>query len=87
MAMSRDQNAGRSHSIMSDSRFFKRVEQFRYLGKTLTDQNYIQEEIKCRLKSGNTCCHSVQNLLSSNFTPQKYKGDDKQNCVGCEGLN
>jgi len=67
MAMSRDQNAGRSHSIMSDSRFFKRVEQFRYLGKTLTDQNYIQEEIKCRLKSGNVCHYSLQNLLSSSL--------------------
>jgi len=29
------------------------------------NQNYIQEEIKSRLKSGNTCYHSLQNLLSS----------------------
>jgi hypothetical protein len=28
------------------------------------NQNYIQEEIKGRLKSGNACYHSVQNLLS-----------------------
>ena len=27
------------------------------------NQNSIQEEIKSRLKSGNVCCHSVQNLL------------------------
>jgi hypothetical protein len=27
--------------------------------------NLIQEEIKRRLNSGNACCHSVQNLLSS----------------------
>ena len=38
---------------------------FKYLGKALTDQNSIQEEIKSRLKLGNACCHSVQNLLSS----------------------
>ena len=31
---------------------------------TLTNQNSIQEEIKSRLKSGNTCHHSLQNLLS-----------------------
>ena len=31
----------------------ERVEEFKYLGTTLTDQNYIQEEIKSRLKSGN----------------------------------
>jgi hypothetical protein len=36
-----------------------------YWGTTLTNQNSIQEEIKSRLKSGNACYHSVQNLLSS----------------------
>jgi hypothetical protein len=36
------------------------VAQFRYLGTTITDQNLIQEEIKRRLNSGNTCYHSVQ---------------------------
>jgi hypothetical protein len=65
--MSRDQNAGRSHNIKIDSSSFERVEQFRYLGKPLTDQNYIQEEIKCRLKSGNVCYYSLQNLLSSSL--------------------
>jgi len=29
-----------------------------------TNQNSIQQEIKSRLKSGNACCHSVQNVLS-----------------------
>jgi len=32
---------------------------------SLTNHNSIQEEIKIRLKSGNACYHSVQNLLSS----------------------
>jgi hypothetical protein len=41
--------------------------QFRYLGTTVTDQNFIQEEIKRRWNSGNACCHSVQNLLSSHL--------------------
>jgi hypothetical protein len=38
-----------------------------YLGTTLTNQNYFQEEIKGRLKTGNACYHSVQNLLSSSI--------------------
>jgi hypothetical protein len=42
----------------------ERVEEFKYLGTILTDKNSIQEEIKSRLKLGNACCHSVQNLLS-----------------------
>jgi hypothetical protein len=55
MIMSRDQNAGRSHDINADNSFFERVEQFRYLGTALTNQNSIQEENKCRLKSQNAC--------------------------------
>ena len=33
-------------------------------GKNLTNQNSIAEEIKSRLRSGNACYRSVQNLLS-----------------------
>jgi hypothetical protein len=45
MDMSRDQNAGRNHNIKIDSISFERVEQFKYLEKNLTHQNFIQEEI------------------------------------------
>jgi len=43
------------------------------LGTTLTNQNSIQEEIKSRMKSGNVCYHSVQNLLSYSFLFQNLK--------------
>jgi len=33
----------------------------------LTNKNVIHEEIKSKLKSGNACCYSVQNLLSSSL--------------------
>ena len=59
MVMSRDQNAGRGHSINVDNNSFEMVDDFRYLETTLTNQNSIQEEIKSRLKSGNACYHSV----------------------------
>ena len=65
MVMSRGQNAGRIHSVRIDNRTFESVEEFKYLGTTLTNQNSIAEEIKSRLRSGNACYHSVQNLLSS----------------------
>ena len=65
MVMSRDHNAGRSHSKKTDNSTFERVEEFRYLGTTITNQNSIQEVIKGRINSGNACYHSVQNLLPS----------------------
>ena len=49
------------------------MEEFKYLGKTLTHQNSIPEEIKSRLRLGNACYHSVQNLLSSRFLPKNLK--------------
>jgi len=70
MVMSRDQNAGRSHNIKIDNNALEWVEQFKYLGTTLTNENSIQEEIKSRLKSGNACYHSVKNLLSSVCYPK-----------------
>ena len=49
------------------------MEEFKYLGTTLTNQNFIPKEIKSRLRSGNACCHSVQNLLSSRLLSKNVK--------------
>ena len=73
MVMSRDQNAGRSHDTNIDDKSFERMEQFIYSGTTLTNLNSIREEIKRRLKSGNACYHSVQNLLSSSLLSKNVK--------------
>jgi len=73
MVMSRDRNSGRGHSVKIDNSSIESVEEFKYLGTTLTDQNSIQEEIKSRLKLGNACYHSVQNLLSSRLLSKNLK--------------
>jgi hypothetical protein len=44
MIMSRDQNTGRRHGMKTDIISFERVEEFKYLGTTLTNKNSIQEE-------------------------------------------
>jgi hypothetical protein len=49
------------------------VEEFKYLGTILTNQYSIQEEVKSRLKSGNACYYSVQNLLSSSLLSKNLK--------------
>ena len=71
--MSRDQNAGRIHSVTMENGAFERVEEFKYLGTNLTNQNSIAEEIKSRLRSGNACYHSVQNLLSSRLLSKSLR--------------
>ena len=42
--MSRDQNAGRNHSVRTDNSTLERAEEFKYLEKTLTNQNSIAEK-------------------------------------------
>jgi UDP-galactopyranose mutase len=49
------------------------VEEFKYLGTNLTNQNSIHEEVKSRFKSGNACYYSVQNLLSSRLLSKNLK--------------
>jgi len=73
MVVSRDQNAGRIHSVRTDNSTFERVDAFKYLRTTSTNQNSIAKEIRGRLRSGNACYHSVQNLLSSRLLSKNLK--------------
>jgi hypothetical protein len=41
MFMSRHQTAGHSNYISVANKSFEKVAKFKYLGETLTDQNYI----------------------------------------------
>lgn len=47
--------------------------EFKYLGRAVTNQNYITEDVKTRLNSGNACCYPVQNILSSLFLRKSVK--------------
>jgi hypothetical protein len=78
--MSRDQNAGRSHDIKNDNSCFETVEQFRYLGTTFRNQNSIQEDNKCRLKSQNAWYLSVQNTI---YKPARLQVLLATGCAEC----
>ena len=55
MVMSRDQNSGQSHNIKTDNSSFEKVEEFKYLGTTLTNQNSIL--------SSNLLCKSLKIMI------------------------
>jgi hypothetical protein len=74
MVMSQNQNAGQNGYIQIGNKLFETVEQFKYLGTTLMNQNSIHEKNKSRLKSGNTCYFSEQNLFVFQSAIQKCKG-------------
>ena len=57
------------------------VEEFRYLGTTLTNKNSIQDEIKSRLKLGDACYYSVQNLLPSSLLSKNLKIKVQRNAI------
>jgi hypothetical protein len=71
--MSGDRNAGLTQNMKINDCSFERVEEFKYLRKTLSNKKSIQEEINRRLKSGNARYLSVQNLLFSSLLSKNVK--------------
>ena len=63
VVMSRDQNTRGTHSIKIGNIFSERVEQFKYLGTTLTNENTNHEEIKISFMSENVAYLSAQNIF------------------------
>jgi hypothetical protein len=72
MIMSRHLNSVQNQNVRTDNESFEKVAKFKYLGKTLTNQN-IHDEIKSRLNSGNASYYSVQTLLSSHLISKNLK--------------
>jgi hypothetical protein len=46
MVMSRGQNAGRSHNMKIDNIFLEKVEEFKYLETTLTNQILFRKKLR-----------------------------------------
>ena len=59
--------------IKIGSNSYQKMKTFNYLGSLFTNQNSVQEEIKCRLKPRNLCYYSVQTLLSSRLLSKNLK--------------
>jgi hypothetical protein len=93
MIMCRHSNSGQNQNIRIANEWFQKVAKFRYLGKTLTNQNGIHDEIKSRLNSGNACYYSLQNILSSRLISENLKTKMYKTVIltvvlfGCETLS
>jgi hypothetical protein len=73
MLMLCSQKIGQKYSVKIVNRSFEDVAKLKFLGTVLTDQNYMDEEIKSRLHLGNACYHLVQSLLSSRLLSRNLK--------------
>ena len=51
--------------IKISSKSYEKMTTYKYLGSLVTNQNSIQEEIKYKLKAGNSCYYRVQTLFRS----------------------
>jgi hypothetical protein len=72
MLLSRQQNGGQNQDIKIGNRCFGNVEQFRYLGTTITNQNLIQGESRrlTTLWTSTACYRTALPFLPSNFNIQ-----------------
>jgi sorting nexin-29 len=83
-------NSGQIQNIRIVNESFEKVAKFKYFGTTLTNQNDVHDEIKCKLNLGNTFYYSVQNLLSSRLISKNLKIKIYKNVIlpfvlyGCE---
>jgi hypothetical protein len=74
MLLPRHQNASQNCDIRTTNRSFENVSHFKYLGTTVTIHDLIQEEVRRRLNTGNTCYHLVQSgLMSKKLKIRIYK--------------
>uniref|UniRef100_A0A2S2PC31 Reverse transcriptase domain-containing protein n=1 Tax=Schizaphis graminum TaxID=13262 RepID=A0A2S2PC31_SCHGA len=79
MVVQRHEQIGCRNAVLEVENYkFKRVQQFKYLGTLITQQNEIDTEIKARIQAANKCYFGQTKLLrfrviSKNLKSQIYQ--------------
>ena len=73
MITTRQQNIVQNQNIVIGNLSIERVEKFKYMEVTVTNMNDIREEINRRIKMGNACYYSLEEILSPRPVFQKLK--------------
>ena len=60
--MSHEQNAGQNYNINLGNKYFKNVTQFKYFGKTATNQNCMNKRVNNGLNLRIACYHCLLSL-------------------------
>jgi hypothetical protein len=55
-------HAGQNHNLLIGKKSFESLAKFKYLVRTIINQNYVHKEIKSRLNTRNVYYQSVQSL-------------------------
>ena len=73
MITSRLQNVLQNQNIVIGNLSFENVQNFRYLGETVTNTNDTREEIKRRINMGNACYYLLEKISSFRLLSKKLK--------------
>lgn len=73
MEMGDDGRIRRDKYVKINGKEYERVEAFKYLGSTITEDNKTSVEIQERIASGNRCYFSLQNMFKSKNVSRKTK--------------